>query len=367
MRTTACVMCDDDLIGLKVGSYEVVKLIGAGGMGRVYQAVHPAIGSRVAIKVLSAELGSQPRAVKRFFDEARAVGIIAHENIINILDLATLPDGRPYILMEHLNGQSVDEHLAARGRLPTAEAIRITDSILYALSAAHARAIVHRDIKPANVFVTEGGQVKVLDFGIAKLHEPGVDAELTTTANFVGTPSYMSPEQACGLSVDARTDIYAVGLVLYEMLTGVRAFDADSLYEVLKKQVEVLPRPVDELAPDLDRGIVRVVSKALRKDPQTRFQTAIEFRSALAQPDKFAQSDAFVNAPTIAHQVDVARPQLQPATTPLPVQPANTPSPFKHESRRQGRTFRRCHVRDRGGGGCCRGRRSGRWDLPRLT
>src|SRR5215813_9108502 len=220
-RTPLAPIGEDVLLGTTIGAYRVARLLGIGGMGRVYKGVHPAIGSRVAIKVLSRECADRRDLVERFFAEARAVNLIRHESIVNVLDLASLPDGRPYIIMEYLDGAPLAaaiEGVPHGGPLPLGSVARLAVEVLDALGAAHAKGIVHRDLKPDNIFVTPQGRPKVLDFGIAKLH-PELGGGVTHTGSLLGTPHYMSPEQAAGRPIDARADLYAMGVILFECAT----------------------------------------------------------------------------------------------------------------------------------------------------
>jgi serine/threonine protein kinase len=222
---------EDLLLGTTIGAYRVARLLGIGGMGRVYKGVHPSIGSRVAIKVLSRECSDRRDLVERFFSEAKAVNLIRHESIVNVLDLAMLPDGRPYIIMEYLDGAPLANLIAMP--LPLGGLARLAVEVLDALGAAHAKGIVHRDLKPDNIFVTPGGRPKVLDFGIAKLTDLGALNSSTRTGSLLGTPHYMSPEQAAGRPVDHRADIYAIGVILFECATGQRPFQAESLFDMV--------------------------------------------------------------------------------------------------------------------------------------
>jgi serine/threonine protein kinase len=275
---------NDPLLGLSVGSYRIARKIGQGGMGQVYRAVQPAIGSRVAIKVLSQECAAQRELVERFFAEARAVNLIRHEHIVNVLDLALFPDGRPYIVMEYLEGRPLSTLIQEHGPAPIDVACGILREVLSALEAAHAKGIVHRDLKPDNIFVSPAGHAKVLDFGIAKLQPNVAEVQAgTRTGSLLGTPHYMSPEQALGRSVDARSDLYSIGVILYETLTGRRPFDAPSLYELLRQQVEVDPPAPSTLRPDLPAGMQAVIARALAKDPHRRYQSAREFAQAIEQ------------------------------------------------------------------------------------
>jgi hypothetical protein len=286
---------DDPLLGKLVGSYLIARRIGAGGMGQVYRAVHPQIGSRVAIKVLSHECSQNRDLVERFFSEARAVNLIRHEGIVNVLDLSSLPDGRPYIVMEYLDGEPLSELIRRRGALPIGSFCYLLLEVLDALRAAHEKGIVHRDLKPDNVFVTPAGRAKVLDFGIAKLKpELGALSDGTRTGSLLGTPHYMSPEQAMGRPADARSDVYAVGLILYEGVTGRRPFEAATLYELLKQQVEQYPPPPSSLRPGLPAALERILRRALDKNPAQRFQSTTEFASALGGAVASLASDAYV-------------------------------------------------------------------------
>ena len=268
---------EDVLLGTTIGAYRVASLLGVGGMGRVYKGVHPTIGSRVAIKVLSRECTDRHDLVERFFAEARAVNLIRHESIVNVLDLAQLPDGRPFIIMEYLDGAplaAILEHSQAHQQpLPIGGLARLAVEVLDALQAAHAKNIVHRDLKPDNIFVAPSGRPKVLDFGIAKLTDPGANSS-TRTGSLLGTPHYMSPEQAAGRPVDHRADLYAIGVILYECVTGRKLFVAESLFDLLRKHIEEPPVPPRTYRPDLDPGFESLILCALAKHPEQRFATA---------------------------------------------------------------------------------------------
>jgi hypothetical protein len=269
----------DPLLGETVGSYRIAALIGAGGMGRVYLAVHPNIGSRVAIKVLSLECASRPELVERFFAEAQLVNRIRHEGIVNVIDLAMLPDGRPYIVMELLSGEPLSALIERNGRLEAAHAVALACAMLDALAAAHERGVVHRDLKPDNVFVTRQGRVVVLDFGIAKLlPQSTVGAErispATRTGAVLGTPGYMAPELIQGRPTVPATDLYAVGVILYQALSGRLPFGGESLFELMHKHVSATPPPLREMRP--------VIARAMAKDPAMRFAGAHQMAEALS-------------------------------------------------------------------------------------
>ncbi|HUS26908.1 MAG TPA: protein kinase [Kofleriaceae bacterium] len=272
----------DALLGTTIGSWRVARLLGAGGMGRVYVAVQPQIGARVAIKVLKRESAADPDVVDRFFNEARAVNMIKHEAIVDVIDLGRLPDGAPYIVMEYLDGASLGAIVRREKRLALGTLSRIVSEVLAALGAAHAKAIIHRDLKPDNVFVSPSGRVTVLDFGVAKLAADAEGFGSTQTGSLLGTPAYMSPEQARSQPLDARSDLYAVGVMLYEAATGKLPFVAQNLFDLLQMHVAQAPRPPRELAPEIPDTFEAVILRALAKDPKDRFASAAEMRAALA-------------------------------------------------------------------------------------
>jgi serine/threonine protein kinase len=274
---------DDPLIGTEVGRYRLTRLLGEGGMGRVYLAVQPMIGSRVAVKILSEQCARNPELLERFFAEARAVNLIRHEGIVNVIDMAMLPDGRPYIVMEFVEGGTLADALRA-GPLPLGGLVQVASEVFSALAAAHAIGIVHRDLKPDNVLVTAEGHAKVLDFGIAKL-APGLQQGLsprTQTGALLGTPHYMAPEQIKGSSaIDARTDVYAAGVMLFEAITGRRPFEGETLYDLMNAHLEQPPPSLRALRPELPAAMEQVVLTALAKHPDERFQSVTAMAQAL--------------------------------------------------------------------------------------
>jgi serine/threonine protein kinase len=261
----------DPLLGTEIGSYRLSHVLGEGGMGRVYAADNPQIAARAAIKVLTTQ---DPDLVARFLAEARAVNVIAHSSIVRVFDLGQLRDGRPYIVMELVEGETLKALIRRDSPLPIGGVLHALGQALGALGAAHGLGIVHRDFKPDNIMVTTAGAVKVLDFGVAKLSPwiGGAVAPRTQTGARVGTPAYMAPEQIRGTAVDARTDIYAAGIVLFEALCGARPFKADHEFELMKGHLEdAPPRPSSlraEIPPELDA----LVLQALAKNPADRFQ-----------------------------------------------------------------------------------------------
>ena len=230
--------------GLVVGEFEIKGKIGEGGMAVVYLAVHTVIGKRAAIKVLNAQYAGDVQNVARFVQEARAVNQIGHKNIVDIFQFGRLEDGRNYLVMELLEGQSLTAHLQQRGRLPLDETLAIALPVCDALRAAHAAQIIHRDLKPDNIFLEalrQGGpHVKLLDFGIAKLGFLDA-AGPTKSGTMIGTPHYMAPEQVRASPVDVRADVYSLGVVLYEMVTGQLPHDADTVYAIIAHKLNTRP------------------------------------------------------------------------------------------------------------------------------
>ena len=274
---------DDPLLGSEIDRYRIARTLGAGGMGKVYLAVQPAIGSRVAIKLLSDECAKTPELVERFFAEARAVNLIRHEHIVSVLDMSRLPDGRPFIVMEFVEGQTLAESVRT-SVAPLGGVLQVMGEVLAALAAAHAIGIVHRDLKPDNILVTAEGHAKVLDFGIAKLAPNLRDAgSATRTGALLGTPAYMAPEQISGAgNVDGRSDLYAAGVVLFEAVTGQTPFQGGSMFDLMRAHVEQQPPSPRALRPDLPPALEHVILAALAKDPAHRFQSATAMAQALA-------------------------------------------------------------------------------------
>jgi tRNA A-37 threonylcarbamoyl transferase component Bud32 len=277
----------DEMIGRVVGSWRVVKLLGEGGMGSVYMGEHPAIGSKVAIKMLHPRFDADERIVERFFNEAKAVNVIGHDNIVNILDFNVADGGRHYFVMEFLHGRPLQELVRPGAPLPLGRAGPILLQCCRALQAAHERGIVHRDFKPDNVFLVDrDGRtdfVKLVDFGIAKLTDP-TSAHLTQTGTVIGTPAYMSPEQASGEpSIDARSDVYSLGVTMFQMFTGKVPFaDAGpSFGKILTAHLYQPPPPPRTLNPEIPAQLEEIILKTLEKNPDDRYQTMSELHEAL--------------------------------------------------------------------------------------
>jgi serine/threonine-protein kinase len=281
------------MIGLTLLHYEMLQKLGEGGMGVVYKARDTHLDRFVAIKVLPPERVADPERKRRFVQEAKAASALNHPNIITIHDIAS-EGGRDFIVMEYVPGKTLDQLIGRKG-LKLDETLNYSIQIADALAKAHAAGIVHRDLKPANVMVTQDGLVKVLDFGLAKLTEPiGPEAETVTARTaegaIVGTVAYMSPEQAEGKPVEARSDIFAFGTVLYEMVSGRRAFHRESGISTLAAIVRDEPAPLPEAPADLQR----IVSRCLRKSAAERYQSAAELKGALQEVGRAAA------VPTIA-------------------------------------------------------------------
>jgi tRNA A-37 threonylcarbamoyl transferase component Bud32 len=282
----------DPYIGKVVGErYRLLQRIGEGGMGSVYRAEHTLMKKVVALKLLHGELGRVEEMVRRFEREAQSASRLAHPNIISVTDFGRAESGELYLVMELVPGCGLDDAIREARYLPVPRALAITRQILAGLAHAHAQGVVHRDLKPANVMLTRAPDgrgedaVKILDFGVAKMTQaaPG-DRPLTQTAMVFGTPSYMSPEQATGQEADGRSDIYACGVILYELLTGKKPFVAGDLVKVLAMQVTARPPAFATAAPEVrvPAALEAVVMRALEKDRARRYQTAQAFAEALA-------------------------------------------------------------------------------------
>jgi len=267
------------MIGDLIAHYRVLELIGRGAMGVVYKSLDVNLDRLVAIKVMSAEARSDPNFVERFRLEARAQGALNHPNVALLFDYF-VHDGAPVAVMEFIDGESLEQSIRRRGAIPVREAIPIFKQVLRGVAAAHRAGIIHRDLKPANLMVTKDDIVKVMDFGIAK--RQGVTSA-TKASTSIGSPFYMAPEQILGRTVDCRTDVYALGITLYELLSGYRPFNTrgKAEYLVLDAHVNEMPEPPTVYRFGLPQPIVDAVMRSLAKDPDARFQSAEDFMNAL--------------------------------------------------------------------------------------
>jgi serine/threonine-protein kinase len=269
------------------GKYRVERVLGSGGMGVVVAAKHLALGERVALKVLLREAMNKPDVAPRFLREARTALCIRSEHVAHVLDVGELEDGLPYLVMEHLEGADLRQLLRVRRSFSPADAIEVGLHVADALAEAHAQGVVHRDLKPSNLFLTERADgrplVKVLDFGIAKsVHELG-DGHETQTDTFIGSPRYAAPEQLrSAKNVDARADLWSLGVVLYELVAGVRPFEAESAVAVIATIMADEAPPLREHVPDVDPALEAAIARCLERDPARRFQSVREVAQALA-------------------------------------------------------------------------------------
>jgi Tol biopolymer transport system component len=274
--------------GARLGAYEVIAAIGAGGMGEVYRARDPRLRRDTAVKVLTAEFAQDAERLERFQREAQAIAALNHPNVVTIYSVEEA-DGIHFLTMELIEGKTLADLIPPRG-MPLATLLRIAVPLTDAVSAAHHRGIVHRDLKPANVMMTSDGRVKVLDFGLAKLKQKVTDAGGATVTvtdpatgpqNVTGTPAYMSPEQAEGRDVDTRSDVFSLGVMLYEMATGRRPFQGTSAISVISSIIKDTPTPIAQIRVDLPADFDRIVRRCLAKDPARRYQSALEVRNEL--------------------------------------------------------------------------------------
>jgi tRNA A-37 threonylcarbamoyl transferase component Bud32 len=311
-------------------------MVGRGGMGTVYLAEHPVIGSKVAIKFLHESMANEAEVVARFYDEARAVNLIGHENIVGVYDLSMLPPNRFYYVMEYLEGETLAA-LEHRGPVPPPVGLEVLLQLCDALSAAHEQGVVHRDLKPENVFlVSRRGQphfVKLVDFGIAKLRTAGKGR--TQAGILVGTPEYMAPEQCDDGDIDARTDVYALGVMAFELFTGRLPFTARATTQLLMAHLGKAPPRPSSIAP-VDAELERAILRALEKDPARRFQDMGAFADALrpvllrlTSPPQEVPAPAAppVPVPAAAPAVAASTPASTPAAVPAPA-PSPPPDPL---------------------------------------
>ncbi|MHB8341963.1 MAG: Stk1 family PASTA domain-containing Ser/Thr kinase [Mycobacteriales bacterium] len=297
------------------GRYELAEVLGYGGMAEVFRGRDVRLGRDVAVKILRADLARDPAFLNRFRREAQAAASLNHPAIVSVYDTGE-DDGTPYIVMEYVEGQTLRDLLQTEGRLLPRRALEIVAEVCGALEYSHRAGIVHRDIKPANVMLTRTGAVKVMDFGIARAVS---GSTMTQTASVIGTAQYLSPEQARGEHVDARSDIYSTGCLLYELLTGVPPFQGDSPVAVAYQHVREDPAPPSSLDPELPGAVDAITMKALVKNPANRYQTAAEFRADL---DRAIAGRRVEATPLLASQTTSVLPAVASTTVLLAPDPA---------------------------------------------
>ena len=300
-------------IGQRVGDYEIVSMLGVGGMGQVYRVRNVISDRTEAMKVLLPDLVAEPQLAARFNSEIRLLAGFDHPNIAQ-LRTALQVDNQLFMVMEFVEGVTLEER-SRQGAIPQADVINYMQQVLSALSYAHGRGVVHRDIKPANVMVTPQGVVKLMDFGIAR---SGVESDLTQPGTNMGSLYYMSPEQVRGGTVDARSDIYSTGVMMYELFAGCRPFQADSAYSILNQQCNDAPQPPVEVNPQLPPALSDLILCAMAKDPASRFQNAQAVSNALrhvAAPPETAPPETAAKAQEIPF-VPVVFPGIPPSSVP---------------------------------------------------
>src|ERR1051326_532871 len=304
-----------------VGNYKIEQKLGEGGMGAVYRGVDMMLEREVAIKFLRPELSAQPQVVERFRSEAVTLAKLNHPNIATLYNFMRQGDSF-FMVLEFVRGQTLDHVLQQRGALPAEQAIPLFCQVLDGIQHAHDFGIIHRDIKPANMMLTDKGTLKVLDFGIARILGT---ARMTRQGNIIGTIEYMSPEQVRGFETDARSDIYSLGMLLYEMLTARCPFEIQNEFELMKAQIEQYPVPPRQLNPAIPEVVEQAIWRSIQKDPAQRFQSASEFRAFLLnagfaatgrlEPPAVREPDAFGTRPVT--QTPSGNPASPYATVPM--------------------------------------------------
>jgi len=315
----------ESLVGQTIGSFRITKVIGRGGMGTVYLGEHSVIASRVAIKVLMERLATDENLVARFYAEARAVNLIGHENIVNIFDMNVVPPHRYYLVMEYLEGKPLNYLMTAP--IPATTSIPILLQVCDALQAAHSAGIVHRDLKPENIFIMRRGKqdnfVKVLDFGLAKLLDTERADQHTAAGLIVGTPEFMSPEQANSQPVDGRADIYGLGCIAWLMATARLPFPQRGLTDLLVAHRTQMPKAPHEVVPTVPVPLSDVIMKAMAKEPADRFQSAAEFGQAL---EGVLEWVAAASMKAVASKAEQARPEAGAPAPAFTTSPAKGPA-----------------------------------------
>jgi len=311
------------------GRYELLQVVGRGGMGEVWKGVDRELGRTVAVKVLPVELTRQEEFRQRFRREARTGAALSHQGVATLFDVGEAVEGDeavPYLVMEYIDGRTLAEALRIGGLPPVARAVALARDVADTLVHSHGLGLIHRDIKPSNVMVTESGAVKVLDFGIAKALAT-TTTRLTATGLMVGTPAYLSPEQIDGGAVDGRTDVYSLGCLLYELLTGRPPFTGDSPFVVMNQHLTKVPLPPSVLRPVVPAEVDAVVLSALAKSPGQRYGDAAALRSALESAQRATAPAAVPAQPTVLSTLPSSALPAQPTPTPTPATPPALPTP----------------------------------------
>lgn len=278
----------DPFIGRLIAEkYQIVEVLGQGGFSTVYKAEQEGLHRLVAIKILNPEFVDKPEKIRRFQQEAESISTLVHTNVAAVYDYGVMLEGQPYLVMEYAPGSTLAAVLVREGKLEPERAVEIFVQACDGIAAAHAAGLVHRDLKPSNIVLnmSEDGKdhVKILDFGLAKVisDEVGLRENLTLTGEIMGTPAYMAPEQCTGSTTDVRTDVYSFGCVMYETLSGRLAIDGDTSYEMMNKHINEAPLSLSKSGVPVPPKLVRIVSKALQKDPDDRYQDFVELKEAL--------------------------------------------------------------------------------------
>jgi serine/threonine-protein kinase len=318
----------------RIGKYIIKGELGRGGMGAVYLAEQPGLGREVAIKELILSAVADPTALKRFMQEAQVMARTSHPNLVQVHDLEQIGDAN-YIVLEFVRGKSLRDRIN-QGTLPLPQTFAVMHGVLQALDYAHKHAIVHRDMKPENVLMSDEGDVKVADFGIARLtDDSGAGSTATKTGTTVGTPQYMSPEQVASSKVDGRSDLYSAGIMFYELVVGQPPFtasEADGPFTLMAKHVQAPPKPPSVHRPGLDMGLEEVILKSLSKRPEERYQFGQEFDDAMSRvADRLCPGwqRSLLPGADLAKMVPggTASPTAFPAIAGMPVMPAVSPMP----------------------------------------
>ena len=286
-------------VGETIGRYEVTEYIGSGGMADVYRAYDPDIERHVAVKLLKEEHCMNDEHVSRFMREGQAAGALTHPNIVTIHDIGKLDD-IPYIMMELLEGKALEERLRSNERFDVEDALKVAIQVADGLDYAHRNGVVHRDVKPDNIVVDEHLNVKIADFGIARIETTN---ETTQAGMILGTPRYMSPEQAAGEKLDGRSDLFSLGVILYEMITGHKAFDADSMATLIMQIMQKDPPAIKKVVPGVPNGVQNIIAKLLSKKPTRRFDSGADLRNALQRELQLLQDEKEEQAQYIPLQI----------------------------------------------------------------